>query len=386
MISPAILENYFEILQTKFKLTKDYRKAYGKVLSPDFNSFNFWWLDENKVSDILAFFLDPDQGHAQGNIFLKKFSEIFNLKWDINMSSIKVTVTREYITDEKRRIDIVIDFNKGEYLIGIENKIYETTEDQVNQLKHYSDFLNSKSKGCYCLLYLAPRNKKIAEHSIPNDQMEVLIQNGKLKKISYEEDIIECVHTFAINSESERVRAFLLDFERELKQRFIGEKFMDEHDLIVDFANSNIQNLETTLKIGNTVGKIKNSLKKKFFDQLQEIALEFNCTINNEFYDSPSLIPNGWANHCICFYYNGDSLTYGIRRKNWDKGKNRRNEIEDLLGGSWNVTNWFLVESYLHRNFESNPMAWLEIENGDLKIKAYNFVKQAVESLSTSNL
>lgn len=384
MINSATLENYFEILHTKFKLTNEYRKAYGKVLSPDFNSFSFWWLDENKVSDILAFFLDPKQTHAQGDIFLKKFIEKINIEAVENISIIKVT--REYITDENRRIDIVIDFNNEEFLIGIENKIYETTEDQLNQIKHYADFLNMKSQGKYCLLYLAPKNKNIAEHSIPIIQKEELIHKGKLKIISFEDHIIECVHNFAINSESDRVRSFLLDFERELKQRYIGEKFMDDNELIIDFAKSNLQNLETTLKIGNTIGRIKSILKNKFFEELQEIALEFNCTINNEFYNSPSLFPNGWVNHCICFYYNGDSLTFGIRRLEWNQERTRRNEIEDILGGSWNVTNWFLVESYLHRNFESNPVAWLEIENGELKKKAQKFVKQAIELLSTSNL
>jgi hypothetical protein len=384
MISSATLENYYEILHTKFKLSNEYRKTYGKVLSPDFNSFNFWWLDENKVSDILAFFLDPEQTHSQGKIFLNKFIEIISLK--VNFNSSPIRVTREYVTDENRRIDIVIDFNNGEFLIGIENKIYETTEDQLNQIKHYTDFLNIISKGRYCLLYLSPKNKNIAEHSIPAIQKEELIQAGKLKIISFEDHIIECVHCFAINSESDRVRSFLLDFERELKQRYIGGKFMDDNELIIDFAKSNLQNLETTLKIGNTIGSIKSLLKNKFYEELQEIAVEFNCTINNEFYNSPSLFPNGWVNHCICFYYNGDSLTFGIRRIEWNKDRTRRNEIEDILGGSWNVTNWFLVESYLHRNFESNPVAWLEIENGELKNKAQKFIKLAIELLSSSNL
>jgi len=384
MTDKSILENFYEILKTKFRLTQELRRHYGKILSPDFNSFDFWCLDENKVSDILAFFLNPEQTHAQGNIFLKIFMQTVGL--DIDCDKFSVEVKTEHSTNERRRIDIVILFNDGEYIVGVENKIYATTTDQYRQIEHYCEYLKSKSNDNFCLLYLAPITKVISEESLPKTQKERLEKRKQFKKISYEEHIIKCIHSFSINSESERVRAFLSDFEKYLKQMYIGEKFMDEHSIIVDFAKANEQNLETTLKIGNIIGEIKMMLKDKFHKQCEEIAKEFNCQFDTEHYDSPTFYPETWINHGICFWFDRGGLTYGIRRKVCDNDKPRRNEIEEAIGGSWNVTNWFLCENFLYRNFENNPEAWLDIEKGVLKGKVHELVMKFIDDLKTFDL
>jgi hypothetical protein len=378
MTDKLTLENYYEILKTKFKLAHELRRHYGKILSPEFNSFDFWWLDENKVSDILAFFINPKETHAQGDIFLKEFLQ--TIGEDIDCDKFTVEVIREQLTNENRRIDIVISFNKGEYIIGIENKIYETTTDQEKQLEHYWEYLKRKSNNKFRLFYLAPINKIISEHSLPELQRKSLEENGQFKKISYEEHIIDCIHRFSINSESERVRAFLSDFEKSLKQLYIGEKFMDENNLIVDFATSNLQNLETTLKIGFTISEVKKILKDKLYNQCEKIAKDFGLKSDFEFYDSFRIYPKQWNNHSICFSFESGGLKYGICRNTWDKDKTRKNEIEEMLGGSWNVSNWFLCENFLYRNFENDTDGWLDIEKGVLATKVYDFVKSVIEN------
>jgi hypothetical protein len=384
MIDKITLENYYEILRTKFLLTQELRKHYGKVLSPEFNSFDFWWLDENKVSDILAFFLNPEETHAQGNIFLKIF--LLSVGIEMDCDKFLVEVKREHSTNENRRIDIVVSFNKGEFIVGIENKIYGTTVDQYRQIEHYCEFLKSKSNNNFCLLYLAPNNKIISEDSLSKTQRELLEKDNQFKKISYEEHIIKCVHSFSINCESERVRAFLSDFEKTIKQMYIGEKYMDEHSIMIDFARVNQQNLETTLKIGTIIGEIKTMLKDKFYSQCEEIAKELNCLIDRDYYDSPTLYPMTWKDNGICFIFSGGNLIYGIRRKTWDEKKTRRQDIETYIGGSWNVTNWFLCEYPLYRNVETSPEVWLKIENGEIKPIVHEFVKKLTEDLSSFDL
>lgn len=385
MIDKPTLENYYEILRTKFKLKKELLKHYERTLSPQFNSFYFWWrwIDENKVSEILAYFLDPKETHAQGKIFLKLFLKSVGLDYDCENCAIEVK--KEYPTDENRRIDIVVIFNKGEYVIGIENKIYENTTDQSQQIKHYSEFLEKISKNNFTLLYLSPMKKALSEDSISSNDRDSLVRFGKLKMINYEEHIISCVHQFSLNSESDRVRAFILDFEKTLKHMYLGEKFMDDHDLIVDFA-LNSQNLETTLKVGFATGEIKRVLKDRFYSQCEDIAKKFDLkTSCREPYDWFKFFPSKWNNHNICFYFEGGGLKYGICRNFWSKEKTRMNEIEEILGGRWNVSNWFLCEIYLYRNFENDANGWLDIENGKLKEQVYDFVKRIMDNAEIMN-
>ena len=71
------IKNFYSLADTKIKLIEQVRKYFGKETSPRFNSFDFWWIDENKVSQILAFFLDPKQNHEQGDIYLRHFMKKF---------------------------------------------------------------------------------------------------------------------------------------------------------------------------------------------------------------------------------------------------------------------------------------------------------------------
>lgn len=50
------IENFFSLAKTKIDLIEEVKKYFGKETSPRFNSLNFWKIDENKVSQILAFF------------------------------------------------------------------------------------------------------------------------------------------------------------------------------------------------------------------------------------------------------------------------------------------------------------------------------------------
>lgn len=77
-MTPTNITNFFSIANTKIKLVEEVRKHFGKETSPRFNSFDFWWINENKVSEILAFFLNPNENHEQGDIYLKHFINKYN--------------------------------------------------------------------------------------------------------------------------------------------------------------------------------------------------------------------------------------------------------------------------------------------------------------------
>lgn len=67
------IELILDQLEEKLAAHKEFKAAYDKKLSFDFNFFNFFLPGETKLSEILAYFLDPKQSHGQEDAFLKVF-------------------------------------------------------------------------------------------------------------------------------------------------------------------------------------------------------------------------------------------------------------------------------------------------------------------------
>ncbi|MFC6861218.1 PDDEXK-like family protein [Zunongwangia atlantica] len=197
-----------------------FKKEYDKYLATDFNFFEFFNLGENKISEVLAYFLDAKQSHGQGDLFLKEFLKIF---CDSKLEIAQIENTCEKIITEKRRIDIYIEI-KG-LTIGIENKVW--ADDQVNQLKDYSRFLDEKSGGNYILFYLNPYGLEPNEKSIDNELKVKLQKQNKLKVLSYKKDIIKLINNWLIICEADNVNNFLKEFKKYLETKFLGKKTLN---------------------------------------------------------------------------------------------------------------------------------------------------------------
>lgn len=371
------LTTFYTVLKTKMTLTKEVRKQYGNILSPDFNMFDFWTIDENKTSEILAHFLNPEGTHHQKDTFLKLFIKHLNLDFQYTEEDI-ITVECEHITHNNRRIDIVIRKNDREQIIGIENKIYHWTSDQEGQVKDYINYLGKITKDNYCLLYLSPAGKEIAETSITKEDYENYTNLNKLKAISYEEDIIALIHLFALHCESDRVRYFLLEFEKKLKELFIGENYMDESKMITNYILDNNDNLETSLKIAMNLNQVKAKLKEEFNSQLLEIGKELNLEYeNNRFY------PSQWKNNSICFSYESGGILIGIIRKENDPNKTKTPEIEEVFNEKFYTTAMWPMWRYFYSNIDNSIEFWLDIKNGIAKKKAKEFVEKVNANFNT---
>lgn len=129
------------------------------------------WEKENKVSEIFAFFLNPNESHRQEDLYLKLFIKRFQLIFSLeNFKDIEVIVEKR--THNSRRLDIYITDKDGNNVIGFENKIYEWTTDQFKQVEDYIDFLSGISKNYkFTLIYLSPKNKKVSEYSFNKENL-----------------------------------------------------------------------------------------------------------------------------------------------------------------------------------------------------------------------
>jgi len=363
------IEAFYSTVKTKVDITNQVRDLYGKTLSPDFNAFSFWHIDENKVSEILAFLLNPKGTHGQSDTFLKLFIQKFEIKFEYSDRD-KISVTCEHATDNKRRIDILISKNVNESIIGIENKIYTTTADQNNQMFDYLTYLSECSTD-YCLFYLAPALKRISEHSLSIKDFEAYAADNKLKMISYEFDIIELVHSFALHCESERVRFFILEFEKKLRQMFMGEDHLEENRFIIDYILENDNNLELSFKINKSLNEVKIKLQEDFNYQLLEIAEEFGL----EFNDS-KLTPKNWHKYRIGFRYEGSGIIYGVVRREEDKTRPNLPDAQNLLAERFKTTPWWPMWAYFYEGINYNEQFWLDIKSGKARDRAKEFVEK----------
>lgn len=93
---------------------------------------------ENVASNILAFFLNPNNEHGLGQLIL---SSLLNLAAASEINQSVVNVEREFPTINGGRLDILIETDNQ--LIGIENKIYHYL---ANDLEDYSKSLHNRAQ------------------------------------------------------------------------------------------------------------------------------------------------------------------------------------------------------------------------------------------------
>ena len=214
------IENLLRIVKSRIDAHNEFKKEYDKQLAFDFSLFNFFSIGENKISQILAYFLDEKQSHGQGNLFLNEFIKSF-CKNEIDTSnSINIC---EKIISNNRRIDVYIELNN--FIIAIENKVW--ADDQHNQLKDYSNFLEQKSKGNYLLLYLNPYGFDPTNKSIDEETKKTLIEQEKFKIISYKTDIINLINCWLSICEANNVSYFLKEFKKFIEIKFLGKNTLN---------------------------------------------------------------------------------------------------------------------------------------------------------------
>lgn len=378
------IQSFLSLTETKIKLTEQVRKYYGKEIAPDFNSFNFWRMDENKVSEILAFFLDPNESHEQGDIYLKHFLKKFDLNFFQFTESDKIDVKCEFNTDNGRRIDIIIKKNEFEQAIAIENKIYVWTKDQQDQISDYADFLKRQTdekEDKFCLIYLSPQDKTISDYSISPDYKVDLIKGNKLKLLTYEEHIIDCIYDFCNLTQNIRVKSFLKDFEKKLRKIYMGEDNLNKEAVVTDLIMEKKENFEISFSIANSFQKNKNQLKEKFKQQIQEIGEELNIVVDIK---SLSLIPSNWKKNKIRFNYEMGGLIYGLQRNEPDITKPEFSEIEEIIKSKINenfeespfeVSDWWSMWRFFYSDIEKNYDFWDDIKNGIAKKRAKTFIE-----------
>lgn len=94
---------------------------------------------ENVCSNLLAFFLDPQEWHGFGTLVLDALTSAGNLSVVGEQGATNVSIDREVSTDSGNRIDLLIESDTSAFMI--ENKIYANVS---NPFADYAAFLDRK--------------------------------------------------------------------------------------------------------------------------------------------------------------------------------------------------------------------------------------------------
>lgn len=251
--SKALIDKVTAILE----IGSEFREVYNKRYALDFDPLQLFKIDENRLSKLLAFLLDPMETHGQKAYFLKTLLKTIPLEYPEETGAFEY-IELEEATDTNRRLDIVISFKNT--VIGIENKIWAS--DQPNQLSDYNASLQSRGKKQSILIYLTPYGKEASEASISKLEAKELQDAGQLLYWSYTSDIMPFLKSSLGFVEPEILRNFILMMERYLSNIFIGKK-----SLLMDTKIKQLikENLETTKAIvseyNNWISEVKTSFK-----------------------------------------------------------------------------------------------------------------------------
>ena len=383
------LNAFFEQVRLGMKFAKDYEAKHKNLLAKNFNTMNFVRWDENKVSEIIGFLLDPKGVHDQGSVYLDLFFKQFVSKIKFTDRE-AVTVILEDRTFEDRRIDIVLSYRNYQKVIGIENKINLKTKDQENQVTDYMCFLEEIVKdkhvdeNNYMLFYLTPKGRELSEDSVNKEKAEQWKEEGKLVCINYEDHIIPFLEDCIKETTNERVRYFITDFRKQLIENYMGKEGVDQSMIINQLVGS--ENIEVAFPIQNTLPHFKQEVKERLNVQMQELAEELTEELQQEIkyvkehhhFELPQL-----KKTYVKYSYEFSGVIYGLV-KQYDYFTNENSEkmiIEGLskaLGIKFKTTPWWPCYKLEYENIDTIAEFWIDAQSGKFKEFMRDFIYKVV--------
>ena len=207
----------------------------AKQLAPDFSPFDVYRNYEIDISRHLRLLLDPRGSHGQQHLFWNAFAHAVDtahqawlksqsnlpeattsapspLRWLPNAQVLQLVCEQK--TQEGRSIDVYARLSTG--LLGIENKPWQHSKDQTNQLQDYALYMEQQAAGRdWLLVYLA--HDLPSEDSVCGDRRAQLQQQGHLVVLHWWQ-LMECLQQTLPHIQAPKVRLFVEDLCAMLKK------------------------------------------------------------------------------------------------------------------------------------------------------------------------
>ena len=216
---------------------------------------------ENPISDILAFFLNPQEAHGFGTLFLDAFWTALNVVSPPQSIDIIGSPKREVSTESGKRIDLLLEGD--EWVLVIENKIYH---HQSNPFKEYEQYIKNNYEGKEAIFsILSPSGSSASKEWKP------------LSYKKFVEELKRNIGNILIDAQYSKWLVFLRDFILNLEQYAVR---YDMDLKAINFIEDNYQDVYEVVR-----------LRESYISYLQETGLEklktlfpdqnFTTTIHN---------------------------------------------------------------------------------------------------------
>ena len=221
--------------------------------------------------------LDPRGKHKLGSVGLQLFMElVFKEKHDDDYYQ-NFKISTEYILENKRRIDIVIEGN--ERFIPIEVKI--DAKDQENQCYDYLEFAREIDPEAQ-IIYLTKYETEPSEISVCSYNESERLDDADIRCISFKETIIKWIKSI-IQKTGNDLNGVLTQYIQAI-ERLCGVMEQEEKKILTDYILSNEERLYTTLKISQVMENAKCKLLYQVFQDLEQAMDTFIVAPENEKY------------------------------------------------------------------------------------------------------
>lgn len=189
---------------------------------------------ENVWSNILAFYLNPNNEHNLFDLILNSLFETADKKVAINNFK-NIRVRTEYPTELGNRIDIVIFADT--FVLGIENKVGATL---YNDLEDYSNTIEDLAKPQNIPVYkiVLSKYRNNATNGFINITYSDLIKNIKKN-----------IGGFTAYSDTKYL-IFLLDFLKNIENNINSQSMVDNLE-VINFFHNNIDKVNRLLEYHN---------------------------------------------------------------------------------------------------------------------------------------
>lgn len=235
------------------------KAALGRQYAPEFRLSQFFRSDEVGLSAMLAFLLDPQATHGQGDGYLVEFLKACDLSGIAitqNFLRARISVKAEVQTIGQRRADIVV--TSPTYTIVIENKPW--AGDKKDQIADYARWLNHERPGK--IVYLCQEEPTAG--SITLAALQDLERDGRYVRLDFVAVRQWLVRCLALTIPS-TVRTFLQAFIEYVDMTIIRET--------PDMLDPNIctligHNIEAAFAIGDSIPDFKKKVLQDFLSDL----------------------------------------------------------------------------------------------------------------------
>lgn len=245
-----------------------------------FNIFSILRVHRNEAethSRFLHELLSPKGRHGEGSAFLQLFLDgVLGLQ---AAGKGPYRVSRELATEEKRRVDIVIE--SPDIIVGIELKI--DAADQQAQLHDYYLELQRRAGGekHVVLAYLTLDGKSPSAMSLNG------LRKEKVVCLSFADDVSRWVEACIEKSQHKPALAHAIQQYQQLIHNLTG-KGGTMSNLVADELNTDVERFKEALEVEKSLPKAKASIQEMFWQELRA-ALEAQFGVTPSVYGGNSI-------------------------------------------------------------------------------------------------